>query len=225
MLSENYILDALQAEKEGTEFPIDFDVVWENYGFKHHYHARRFLRGILETLTANGLSRSGCANNQSVKVDKYYLSVKGLKFSLARAKTEKGAEYLLYLLDVEEKFLQQLERQLSLTALDTPGYPHTADELWKDSGIVNRYQVRDAIKRDFTEGRHWYCENGQIHISEICYKILLLNFRSKRGSSISKLGDRLNIPVAELYEYEQRKRSNTRNPQKYSDPMQMSLFG
>jgi hypothetical protein len=116
---------------------------------------------------------------------------------------EKKADLIQEFSEARANVRKQLERQLSLTALDTPGYPHNADELWKDSGIVSRYQVRDAIKRDFTEGRHWYCENGQIHISEICYKILLLNFRSKRGSSISKLGDRLNIPVAELYEYEQ----------------------
>jgi hypothetical protein len=223
MLSESYIIDAIKSAREGSQFPIEFDVAWESSGYSRKEEALRALsrmKGLIR-----GVHYSANRRNLSTGKTSIYFSVDAYKFFLAKSNTEKGDESLWHLIEIEKRYLAHLERQLSLTALDTPGYPHTADELWKDSGIVSRYQVRDAIKRDFTEGKHWYCENGQIHISEICYKILLLNFRSKRGSSISKLGDRLNIPVAELYEYEQRKRSNTRNPQKYYDPMQMSLFG
>jgi hypothetical protein len=148
-----------------------------------------------------------------------------LVFSRNTAKVRKQKLALIRELSEARKFIRQrLERQLSLTVSDVPGYTHTLDTLWKDSGIVNRWQVKQAVTRDFVEGKHYYIENGVMQITETCYLILMLNFRSKRGSDVSRLPSLVKIDKEELFQYEQRKRANTRNPQKYCDPMQLSLF-
>jgi hypothetical protein len=140
--------------------------------------------------------------------------------TIVRRKLQLISEFETY----KEIARKRLERQLSLTVSDVPGYTHTLDTLWKDSGIVNRWQVKQAVTRDFVEGKHYYIENGVMQITETCYLILMLNFRSKRGSDVSRLPSLVKIDKEELFQYEQRKRANARNPQKYCDPMQLNLF-
>jgi hypothetical protein len=39
------------------------------------------------------------------------------------------------------ELLRRYDKELSLTVSDVPGYTHTLDTLWQDSGIVNRWQL------------------------------------------------------------------------------------
>lgn len=110
MITDNYLIDALQAQSEGVDFPIDFDVIWESYGFKQRKYAIQYIERNLETLIQKGLLQLKTVKYQSGEINKFFLSVKGYKFTLARAKTEEGATYLLHLLDIEETYLSQLQR-------------------------------------------------------------------------------------------------------------------
>lgn len=63
-------------------------------------------------------------------------------------------------------------------------FPYTWEMLWKDSGIVDKYQVRDAIIRDFIDGKHYRWSAKALEISAVCYQILMLNFRAKKEADV-----------------------------------------
>ncbi len=189
-LTDNYVHDAIAAEREGVEFPIDFDVAWEEFGFKHKYHAKRFLQGILETLVEHGLSRSGCAVDESEDSDKYCLSVKGFKFALARAKTVAGAMYLLHLLSLEEKSLKDSMRSLEASlylpiseTAETAQYPYSDFHLWEATQYTTLAYTRKVIRTDYLEGSDYIALDGKYYLTKDAASILVFASRSKRGTS------------------------------------------
>jgi hypothetical protein len=86
-LTQEFIFDALDAEKNGERFPVDFDNVWESFGYSRKDNARKYIAKNRETLMEKGLLQLELSKYHSTDFDKYYLSIRGLKFALARAKT------------------------------------------------------------------------------------------------------------------------------------------
>jgi hypothetical protein len=233
MISENQILAALEAERNGDKFPNDFGDIWEYAGYSTKGNAIRFFKSLkglkkgvhyIEHLSE--VRKKAWNGRSSVSIK---LSNDARKFFIAKSNTPEGDELLWLLIEVEKRFYAQLERLLNQTISDVPGYPHTLDDLWKDSGIVSRSQVQRAITRDFVEGKHYCWEGNCLQITEICYLILMLNLRSRKGSDISSLSTLIKIDKEELFQYGQRKKANCRNSKqeeysKLEASGQLSLF-
>lgn len=146
---DSYLFDALQAQQEGVGFPIEFDVIWETYGFERKDNARKYIAKNAETLVALGLLQLELSEYHSIEFDKFNLSLKGYKFSLARAKTEEGAQYLLHLLDIEERFLTGLERQYAAPSYTAPTFDYPVAQLQAIAGYATLSYTKTAIRRDF----------------------------------------------------------------------------
>lgn len=114
------IINALDEEKTGVKFSIDFNEVWECAGYTRKEDALRFLtqRTSLQLgkhFSANRRkSPSGGRPSESLLI-----SVDAFKFFLAKSNTVKGDEYLWYLIEIEKDQKQKLERQFnSVPAFD-----------------------------------------------------------------------------------------------------------
>lgn len=99
----------------------------------------------------------------------------------------------------------ELEQQLQSAT-----YPHSWSELHHRSGIVNKYQVRDAIKDYFAEGTDYVVEGKELMLSPSCFYILLVSFRSLKGTDIAGLPKIIAIETIRYFQYLEIKRKNTR---------------
>lgn len=207
---DTYLFDALQAQREGVEFPIEFEVVWEAFGFKHSYHARRFFRGIYETLVSKGLSPSGCLHDDSSKINKYWLSVKGFKFALARAETDRGAEYLLHLLDIEEQFLAKLEAQYAAPSHTAPAFTYPAAQLQAIAGYASLSYTKTAIRRDFVCGLHYLERGREMVLTETCFALAVNGSRSRAGVDLENCPD-IQISIKDAIAHHAAKAANKQN--------------
>ena len=171
MLTENYIYDALEAEREGVQFPIEFDDIWESFGYSRKYDAERYLlkRSGLKKYDRQGFCQLALCYNQSADFNKISLSVASMKFALARANTEKGEQYLIYLIEVEQKYIEslnrtllsepspevevlkqrvtELEAKIGATVSDRLEFPYSSKQLHRDSRIASHSYVMGATRR------------------------------------------------------------------------------
>lgn len=112
----------------------------------------------------------------------------------------------------------QLERQLAAVPTETisqlenalHSFPNTLDKLWKVSGIVNKSQVKNAIVRDFVEGRDYVYANGNLCVNDSTFHILAISFRSLKGADISQLPEIIHLKTREYFQYQQAKKMNRR---------------
>lgn len=112
LLTQAFVIDAIEAEKQGKNFSIDFDNVWENIGYSRKDNAVRKLRNDLDSEYYTLLKIE--ASYQSPERIKYYLSVDGFKHFCLMAKTPQGKETRNYFIEVEKIYRQNLERQFLL---------------------------------------------------------------------------------------------------------------
>jgi hypothetical protein len=145
---DTYLFDALQAQSEGVDFPVEFEAVWEAFGFTRKDNAQKYFKKNAETFVKLNLLQLEGVDNQSIDFNKLRLSIAGFKFALARAKTDKGAEYLLHLLLIEKQFLAQLEAQFTAPAHTAPTFEYSVQqlhiELYQNSRPTRLY-VRGAL--------------------------------------------------------------------------------
>ncbi len=99
----------------------------------------------------------------------------------------------------------ELEQQLQ-TAI----YPHSWSELHYRSNIVSKYQVRDAIKDYFEESVDYIQDGKELLLSPSCFYILLISFRSFKGTDITGLPKIIAIETIRYFQYLEVKRKNTR---------------
>lgn len=232
MLTDNYIFDALQAEREGVAFPVEFDATWEAFGFKTRNSARQYFRRNAETFVKLGIMQNPlqakCSNNELTDFDKYSLSIKGFKFSLARAKTEKGAEYLLHLLDIEEKYLASLERALDIDIPESPTkppFPYTLEQLHQWSGYAHFWYTRQVLKEDYEPGADYIAIENKIYVSIDTAYIFLIVARPELGTTIPEEIRKHPFPWAKFQELVAKKKKNRcRSCSKYVSPGQTKLF-
>jgi hypothetical protein len=238
-LSQEFVFTAIEAENNGEQFPVDFDDIWETFGYSKKANARRYItiRSGLKAFTSKGLLQMElsyilCDN------DKIKLSFDSYKFALARANTAQGTEYLLYLISIEKQYRKQLEslfkqessdrdelinalnnaeselltlqQKLHQSQLDHQNFCFTSRFLHQVSGIVNFSQVKSAIKRDFVEGRDWILVENEIHLNESTFNILTVSFRSLRGTNISCLPEIIKLETQLYFQYQEQRRKNRR---------------
>ncbi len=215
ILTQDFIFSAIASERIGIEYPIDFDEIFEIYGYSFKRHAKRYILKFAETYVQYGSPHSGQINIIHIENDKIQLSVTGLKMSLARANTEIGFSYLLYLIQVEESYRAQLERQLQASPResDNTRYSITFWKVHQDSGIKDPYYVRDVIVDNYDHK----IVNQIVCVTRLTYEDLLENFRSLDGADISEL------PLEKRRKFHKTEgKKNRREPQ--SDNEQLSFF-
>lgn len=245
-LNQEFVERCIENEKIGMTHPIDFEAIWETFGYTRIDNAKRFVLKQAETLTDCDLLSSEEKNIIHVENDKIRLSMNGFKFLLARARTEKGAEYLLYLINVERQYRSQLERQftisgegdtetkamrqeveslrMQLAAVETrEKFCKSLKELHEISGIVNKSQVKGAVMLSFTEGEDYIVDGKDLRMTSDTFAILILSFRSRRGADITKLPQTIAVQSQRYFAYHHQKRSNTRRAHREC-PGQMSLL-
>lgn len=210
---DNYVLDAIQAEDEGVEFPIRIVDVGDAFGYTKRSDAYQFIRRNSEELIARGLllirRNSPPSFDESDEIDKYYLSVKGYKFTLARARTKKGAEYLLHLLEIEEMYLESLKRSLAAAVAPQEikviskeddlekrrkAFTRTLWGLYEDSQMHSYQYVMDCVRKNpyFVEGRDFKVIDNKKRdvvwaITEETYHLMMACFRGTKGVNLDNL--------------------------------------
>jgi hypothetical protein len=207
---DTYLFDALQAELEGVKFSIDFDVVWETYGFSKFFNARKYIKKNAEILIALGLLQVESKNINQPELDKYYLCLKGYKFSLARAKTQEGAEYLLHLLDIEERFVATLNHQLAAPAYTAPTFSYPIAQLQAIANYCTLAYTKAAIRRDYVEGLHYVMVGSEMMLSEICFGLTVNASRSRAGVDLENCPD-IQISIRDAIAHHNAKAANKQN--------------
>ena len=119
-ITEQYILDAMQQEKQGERFPISFDDIWQASGYTNQRNAARFLTKRCDGLKENEhyliVSKRSEVDGAWVLTKTIYLSLKAYRFFLSKSNTQQGDANLWYLLEVEDRYRENLERQLATSA-------------------------------------------------------------------------------------------------------------
>lgn len=127
LLTAQFVQDAINEEKGGNSFPVDFDEAWVLAGYSRKDAALRFLLercdGLEESVhytftQAVELSNQGFQG--MTRLQGVFLTVEGFKFFLARSNTPEGNSNLWALIDIEKAYRSQLERQFSSSS--TPSW-------------------------------------------------------------------------------------------------------
>jgi hypothetical protein len=118
--------------------------------------------------------------------------------------------------------VEHLERSLEATREALQNYPYTLEKLWKDSGIVNKSQVKGAIIRDFLEGRDYIWADDILCLNESTFMILIVSFKSLKGADISQLPEIIRLNTKEYFQHQLQKKMNRRVGQ--VDENQLTLF-
>lgn len=115
--------------------------------------------------------------------------------------------------------IAELEAQLQ-----TAQYPFTWTYLHQVSGIVSKYQVRDVIAQYFVEGEDYQKEGKEWHLSPSTFYILLVSFRSLKGTDISELPKFIVMETQRYFRFLEQRKANQRLAKRYVDPNQPTLF-
>jgi hypothetical protein len=122
-------------------------------------------------------------------------------------------------LDTLKTEVAQLRKQLYQAELNHNEFSYSAKMLHQVSQIVSFHQVKEAIKRDFVEGRDWVRVGKQIFTNESTYNILVISFRSLRGTDISQLPAIIKLETRLFFQYQENRRraKNKRTSHRYTD--------
>jgi phage anti-repressor protein len=183
MLAENYILDALQAERDGKQFPVSLNAVWLTFGYSERKNLiRKLLRSRLRegadfrSLTLEGTRRKG-------ELSDFLLTVDAYKSLLLAANTDEGETARRYFIEVEKRYRIQLERtfrspetSLSLsfdTKSKEPAFPYSSTQIHEWVDYCNRTYTRSVIKNDYEEGIDYIWVEREMYLSADAATILL----------------------------------------------------
>lgn len=223
ILTQNFVFDALKAERDGIEFPIDFDNVWRPLKYSTKSNAKRALqKGLIEGedfIICDDPDNHGVSSVQELgaktATEKILLTVDGFKHFCLMARTEQGRQTRRYFIETEKAYRAQLERLLLATPreADNTRYTITCWKVHQDSGIKDPYYVRDVIVDNYDHK----IVNQIVCVTRLTYEDLLENFRSLNGADISELP-----PEKRRKFHKTEGKKNKREPQ--SDNEQLRLF-
>lgn len=126
---------------------------------------------------------------------------------------------------IEQVSSELLSRIGELEAqLQTAKYPFTWTYLHSCSGIVSKYQVRDAIVQYFVEGEDYRKDGKEWYLSPSVFYILLVSFRSLKGTDTSELPKFIVMETQRYFRFLEQHKANQRLAKKYVDPNQLALF-
>jgi len=127
--SEQFVLNAIDAERNGELFPVDFDDVWPGLGYSRKDSAVKLLKsddfqeGVdYRHLSAESLRSVNSGSLIGSSPSRYFLAVDGFKMLCMVARTQEAKEARLYFIDVEKRYREQLERQFRVESSPIAAY-------------------------------------------------------------------------------------------------------
>lgn len=127
--SEQFVLDAINAEHNGEQFPVNFDDVWSGLGYSRKDSAIKLLKsddfqeGVdYKYVPAESLRSAESGLLLGSSPSQYFLTVDGFKMLCMVARTEEGKEARLYFINVEKRYREQLERQFRVESSPVAAY-------------------------------------------------------------------------------------------------------
>jgi phage anti-repressor protein len=124
ILAESFVLSAIETERNGEQFPIDFDEVWEALEYSRKDAAVRALQNKLEenidfVSLHIKVERDTGASGKIL----YRLSIEALKMFCMMAETQKGREVRQYFISIEKAYRAQLEAQFAAPVAPSNPFP------------------------------------------------------------------------------------------------------
>lgn len=228
ILSQSFVQDAIAAERDGQQFPIDFDKVWRDVGYSRKADALKRLQNthsIAEDYAVRSLAESAVKPQGGRPEQKIYLTVDCLKSFCMVAETAQGREVRKYFIEIEKAYRAQLERQLLASVAapiaDNTRYNRTVWKVWRDSGIRCPYYV----KRVILEHYDYKIVNQIVCVTQQTYEDLIDNFRALDGAVVDDLPEQ----KRRKFRHGEYSKINRREPQRRDDDygfmsVQLNLF-
>lgn len=168
ILSQEFVFSALDAEKSGTEFPIDFDDVWETSGYGRKEEALRALSrmsGLKKGIHYSANRRKSPTGGRPS--ESLGFTIDGYKFFLTKSNTDAGDNNLWKLIEIEKAYLAQLERQL-LSSVVAPAPVTKPSKKTKalEADIANLQKKNDEYREDIKV----LFEESELLKNNICHK-------------------------------------------------------
>lgn len=190
---------------------------WVRDTLKCHQETIEKFFGVLEFKTQQPLKGS-----QGGRPEVYVLlteSQANFALTLSRNTTktmQRKAELIADFERAKQFVRSQLTQQLATTetanqlksALNS--FPNTLDRLWKVSGIVSKYQVKQAVLRDFVEERDYIWADNILCMNDSTFHILAISFRSLKGADVDQLPEIIQLKTREYFRYQADKKMNRR---------------
>jgi hypothetical protein len=232
ILTQEFVQSAIEAEKNGIEFPIDFDDAWVASGYSRKGNAVRFLTercdGLKFGIHYQFSDRRTASKGTPERI--YVMTIDAFKFFLARCNTTQGDSALWYFIETEKVYRRSLESLFSAPSADRPNvdavkdleckliqtkdvlnnFPISIDELQLTTKIVNKAQIKAAIVRDLEPIKDYVELDGKIYVTLSMYHILTMSFRSDAGTDISRLPEILKVQTLEYFRLQEKRRANER---------------
>jgi hypothetical protein len=133
ILSAEFVQTAIDAEKNGNQFPINFDDVWETLGYSRKDNTVRALLNSRVNTSPYILIKEGINKNAG---NEYLLSLDGFKIFCLSAQTSEGQEVRKYFIAGERTYVQSLERQFAASAATIAPVP---SEIYDEMSALIRY--------------------------------------------------------------------------------------
>jgi hypothetical protein len=243
------LLDSwIEAEKNGVQFPVPFDLAWQMAGYATKASAKRALKDLNEGIEfSTQLLKNARAGRSSESIN---FSLKGVKEFCLLARTPEGKAIRLYFIDAEEKWqltkqiapqvaeevevlamkieLAKIEAQkaaledktLSLRHYVVTALPKpTADRIL---GIteVKEIEYRDRIVKD----NQVINDGSTVNKTEICRHFSILTKNGKPDyPKLNAILDRLNLPAA-AWEETDVVQTNRELKREYLDVLSRALY-
>lgn len=149
---EQIWLNALDSKEK---FPLDFDDLWQVSGYQRKDHALRFFKSLTSLqLNIHFSPRMGKSSTGGRSSDSFGLTVEAFKFFLAKSNTKQGDDLLWYLIEVEKKHRENLERQFQVS-LTIPAIPDISSTLVVDNSaeISELHQKIEKLEQNLADQR------------------------------------------------------------------------
>lgn len=146
MITQDFVFAALDAEKAGNAFPIDFEDVWSELGYSRKSDAKDALQLFLieneDYVIDNGINRNLSTAVFSSPQDKaafsrripIRLSTDGYDHFCMSAQTPEGRQKRIEFIGYKKAYLSQLERQFA--------QPDVSDRLAELEALIANFQTQ-----------------------------------------------------------------------------------
>lgn len=142
ILSQPFVFAALEAQRAGNNFPIDFDDVWDAIGYSRKNNAKRTLFNtdfvesqdyiVTHTNVVNS-THQGLLGGRPI--EKIFLSIDAFKIFCLMAHTTQGREVRHYFIELERAYIAQLERLFAQSDAQTT----------VQSELLNQFNVQSEL--------------------------------------------------------------------------------
>ena len=116
ILTQEFVFTAIDAEKAGEPFPVDFANVWGLLGYSRKDNAIRALRHYCTEGVDFVVSLFNEENSEGRPSQTFRLSIDAFKSFCMVADTGEGREVREYFIEIEKAYRKTLERQFSAPA-------------------------------------------------------------------------------------------------------------